>query len=151
MTIPEGLALIKDFYDTANLPIIDESWEKQYKNPTPPSEYALAIDNDIFYLNQYDNPNQMIKDALEGVSNGTYDIIAVRPSNLDDRGISYYIERNKKGKDLRIRLYVTEADGTVYGFERDYSNLTSINYWIQDAITNDKLPDLNDWEEVKKN
>jgi len=150
MTIPEGLALIKDFYDTAKLPIIDESWEKQYKNPTPPSEYALAIDNDIFYLNQYDNPNQMIKDALEGVSNGTYDIIAVRPSNLDDRGISYYIERNKKGKDLRIRLYATEADGTVYGFERDYSNLTSINYWIQDAITNDKLPDLNDWEEVKK-
>ena len=60
------------------------------------------------------------------------------------------LSATKKSKDLRIRLYVTEADGTVYGFERDYSNVTSINYWIQDAITNDKLPDLNDWEEVKK-
>ena len=40
-------------------------------------------------------PIKMIKDALEGVANGTYDIIAVRPSNLDDPGISYFIERGK--------------------------------------------------------
>ncbi|MDU6817246.1 MAG: sel1 repeat family protein, partial [Veillonella sp.] len=76
MSIPEGLALIKNFYDNATLPVIDERWEKQYKNTTPPREYVLTCDNDIFYLNQYELSNQMIKDALEGVANGTYDIIA---------------------------------------------------------------------------
>ena len=153
MSISEGLGLIKEFYDNATLPVIDESWEKQYKNTTPPREYVLTCDNDIFYLNQYELSNQMIKDALEGVANGTYDIIAVRPSNLDDPGISYFIERGK-GKNLHIRLYITTEDDIgdeiVYGFERDSSNLTSINYWIQESITSNKLPDLSDWEEVKK-
>ena len=153
MSISEGLRLIKEFYDNATLPVIDESWEKQYKNTTPPREYVLTCDNDIFYLNQYELSNQMIKDALEGVANGTYDIIAVRPSNLDDPGISYFIERGK-GKNLHIRLYITTEDDIgdeiVYGFERDSSNLTSINYWIQESITSNKLPDLSDWEEVKK-
>lgn len=153
MSIPEGLALIKEFYDHATLPIIDESWEKQYKNTTPPREYVLTCDNDIFYLNQYELSNQMIKDALEGVANGKYDIISVRPSNLDDPGISYFIERGK-GKNLHISLYITIEDDTeddiVYGFKRDSSNLTSINYWIQESITSNKLPDLSDWEEVKK-
>ena len=153
MSIPEGLALIKEFYDHATLPVIDESWEKQYKNTTPPREYVLTCDNDIFYLNQYEFSNQMIKDALEGVANGKYDIIAVRPSNLDDQGISYFIERGK-GKNLHIHLYITIEDDVedtiVYGFERDSSNLTSINYWLQESITSNKLPDLSDWEEVKK-
>ena len=153
MSIPEGLALIKEFYDHATLPVIDESWEKQYKNTTPPREYVLTCDNDIFYLNQYELSNQMIKDALEGVANGKYDIISVRPSNLDDPGISYFIERGK-GKNLHISLYITIEDDTeddiVYGFERDSSNLTSINYWIQESITSNKLPDLSDWEEIKK-
>ena len=153
MSIPEGLALIKEFYDHATLPIIDESWEKQYKNTTPPREYVLTCDNDIFYLNQYELSNQMIKDALEGVANGKYDIMAVRPSNLDDPGISYFIERGK-GKNLHISLYITIEDDTeddiVYGFERDSINLTSINYWIQESITSNKLPDLSDWEEIKK-
>ncbi len=72
-------------------------------------EYVLTCDNDIFYLNQYELSNQMIKDALEGVANGTYDIIAVRPSNLDDQCISYFIERGK-GKNLHIRLYITTED-----------------------------------------
>lgn len=153
MSIPEGLALIKEFYDYATLPVIDESWERQYKNTTPPREYVLTCDNDIFYLNQYELSNQMIKDALEGVANGKYDIMAVRPSNLDDPGISYFIERGK-GKNLHISLYITIEDDTeddiVYGFKRDSSNLTSINYWIQESITSNKLPDLSDWEEVKK-
>ena len=153
MSIPEGLALIKEFYDHATLPVIDESWERQYKNTTPPREYVLTCDNDIFYLNQYEFSNQMIKDALEGVANGKYDIMAVRPSNLDDPGISYFIERGK-GKNLHISLYITIEDDTeddiVYGFERDSSNLTSINYWIQESITSNKLPDLSDWKEVKK-
>ena len=153
MSIPEGLALIKEFYDHATLPVIDESWERQYKNTTPPREYVLTCDNDIFYLNQYELSNQMIKDALEGVANGKYDIMAVRPSNLDDPGISYFIERGK-GKNLHISLYITIEDDVeddiVYGFERDSSNLTSINYWIQESITSNKLPDLSDWEEVKK-
>ena len=153
MSIPEGLALIKEFYDHATLPVIDESWEKQYKNTTPPREYVLTCDNDIFYLNQYELSNQMIKDALEGVANGKYDIMAVRPSNLDDPGISYFIERGK-GKNLHISLYITIEDDVeddiVYGFERDSSNLTSINYWIQESITSNKLPDLSDWEEIKK-
>lgn len=153
MSIPEGLALIKEFYDHATLPVIDESWERQYKNTTPPREYVLTCDNDIFYLNQYELSNQMIKDALEGVANGKYDIMAVRPSNLDDPGISYFIERGK-GKNLHISLYITIEDDTeddiVYGFERESCNLTSINYWIQESITSNKLPDLSDWEEVKK-
>lgn len=153
MSISEGLALIKEFYDHATLPVIDESWERQYKNTTPPREYVLTCDNDIFYLNQYEFSNQMIKDALEGVANGKYDIISVRPSNLDDPGISYFIERGK-GKNLHISLYITIEDDVeddiVYGFERDSSNLTSINYWIQESITSNKLPDLSDWEEVKK-
>lgn len=153
MSIPEGLALIKEFYNHATLPVIDESWERQYKNTTPPREYVLTCDNDIFYLNQYELSNQMIKDALEGVANGKYDIMAVRPSNLDDPGISYFIERGK-GKNLHISLYITIEDDVeddiVYGFERDSSNLTSINYWIQESITSNKLPDLSDWEEVKK-
>ena len=153
MSIPEGLALIKEFYDHATLPVIDERWERQYKNTTPPREYVLTCDNDIFYLNQYEFSNQMIKDALEGVANGKYDIISVRPSNLDDPGISYFIERGK-GKNLHISLYITIEDDVeddiVYGFERDSSNLTSINYWIQESITSNKLPDLSDWEEVKK-
>ena len=153
MSISEGLALIKEFYDHATLPIIDESWEKQYKNTTPPREYVLTCDNDIFYLNQYELSNQMIKDALEGVANGKYDIMAVRPSNLDDPGISYFIERGK-GKNLHISLYITiendTEDDIVYGFERESCNLTSINYWIQESITSNKLPDLSDWEEVKK-
>lgn len=153
MSISEGLALIKEFYDHATLPVIDESWERQYKNTTPPREYVLTCDNDIFYLNQYEFSNQMIKDALEGVANGKYDIIAVRPSNLDDPGISYFIERGK-GKNLHISLYITIEDDTeddiVYGFERESCNLTSINYWIQESITSNKLPDLSDWEEVKK-
>ncbi len=153
MSIPEGLALIKEFYDHATLPVIDESWERQYKNTTPPQEYVLTCDNDIFYLNQYELSNQMIKDALEGVANGKYDIMAVRPSNLDDPGISYFIERGK-GKNLHISLYITIEDDVeddiVYGFERDSSNLTSINYWIQESITSSKLPDLSDWDEIKK-
>ena len=153
MSIPEGLALIKEFYDHATLPVIDESWERQFKNTTPPREYVLTCDNDIFYLNQYELSNQMIKDALEGVANGKYDIMAVRPSNLDDPGISYFIERGK-GKNLHISLYITIEDDVeddiVYGFERDSSNLTSINYWIQESITSNKLPDLSNWEEVKK-
>ena len=153
MSIPEGLGLIKEFYDHATLPVIDESWEKQYKNTTPPREYVLTCDNDIFYLNQYELSNQMIKDALEGVANGKYDIISVRPSNLDDPGISYFIERGK-GKNLHISLYITIEDDVeddiVYGFERDSINLTSINYWIQESITSNKLPDLSDWEEIKK-
>ena len=153
MSIPEGLALIKEFYDHATLPVIDESWERQYKNTTPPREYVLTCDNDIFYLNQYEFSNQMIKDALEGIANGKYDIMAVRPPNLDDSGISYFIERGK-GKNLHISLYITIEDDVeddiVYGFERDSSNLTSINYWIQESITSNKLPDLSDWEEVKK-
>ena len=153
MSIPEGLALIKNFYDNATLPVIDERWERQYKNTTPPREYVLTCDNDIFYLNQYELSNQMIKDALEGVANGKYDIIAVRPSNLDDQGISYFIERGK-GKNLHISLYITIEDDVeediVYGFKRESSNLTSINYWIQESITSNKLPDLSDWEEVKK-
>ena len=153
MSIPEGLALIKDFYDNATLPVIDESWEKQYKNTTPPREYVLTCDNDIFYLNQYELSNQMIKDALEGVANGKYDIIAVRPSNLDDPGISYFIERGK-GKNLHIRLYITTEDDIgdeiVYGFERESCNLTSINYWIQESMTSNTLPDLSDWHEIKK-
>ena len=49
MSISEGLRLIKEFYDHATLPVIDESWEKQYKNTTPPREYVLTCDNDIFY------------------------------------------------------------------------------------------------------
>ena len=153
MSIPEGLALIKEFYDHATLPIIDESWERQYKNTTPPREYVLTCDNDIFYLNQYELSNQMIKDALEGVANGKYDIISVRPSNLDDPGISYFIERGK-GKNLHISLYITIEDDVeddiVYGFERESCNLTSINYWIQESITSNKLPDLSDWDEIKK-
>ena len=153
MSIPEGLALIKEFYDHATLPVIDESWERQYKNTTPPREYVLTCNNDIFYLNQYELSNQMIKDALEGVANGKYDIMAVRPSNLDDPGISYFIERGK-GKNLHISLYITIEDDTeddiVYGFERESCNLTSINYWIQESITSNKLPDLSDWDEIKK-
>lgn len=153
MSIPEGLALIKEFYDHATLPVIDERWERQYKNTTPPREYVLTCDNDIFYLNQYEFSNQMIKDALEGVANGKYDIMAVRPSNLDDPGISYFIERGK-GKNLHISLYITIEDDTeddiVYGFERESCNLTSINYWIQESITSNKLPDLSDWDEIKK-
>lgn len=149
MSIPAGLALIKNFYDNATLPVIDESWEKEYKNTTPPREYVLTCDNDIFYLNQYEYPNQMIKDALEGVANGKYNIIEVRPSSLDDQCISYYIER-AKGKNLRIRLYATVDEDNVYGFERESCNLTSINYWIQEAITSNKLPDLSDWDEIKK-
>ena len=149
MSIPEGLALIKNFYDNATLPVIDESWEKEYKNTTPPREYVLTCDNDIFYLNQYEYPNQMIKDALEGVANGKYNIIEVRPSSLDDQCISYYIERGK-GKNLRIRLYATVDEDNVYGFERESCNLTSINYWIQESITSNKLPDLSDWDEIKK-
>ena len=73
----------------------------------------------------------MIKDALEGVANGKYDIISVRPSNLDDPGISYFIERGK-GKNLRIRLICHVDEDNEYGFERESCNLTSINYWIQD-------------------
>lgn len=149
MSIPAGLALIKDFYDNATLPVIDESWEKQYKNTTPPREYVLTCDNDIFYLNQYELSNQMIKDALEGVANGKYNIIEVRPSSLDEQCISYYIER-AKGKNLRIRLYATVDEDNEYGFERESCNLTSINYWIQDSITSNKLPDLSDWDEIKK-
>ena len=153
MSIPEGLALIKEFYDHATLPVIDESWERQYKNTTPPREYVLTCDNDIFYLNQYEFSNQMIKDALEGVANGKYDIIVVRPPNLDDPGISYFIERGK-GKNLHISLYITIEDDVeddiVYGFERESCNLTSINYWIQESITSNKLPDLSDWNEIKK-
>lgn len=153
MSIPEGLGLIKEFYDHATLPVIDESWERQYKNTTPPREYVLTCDNDIFYLNQYELSNQMIKDALEGVANGKYDIMAVRPSNLDDPGISYFIERGK-GKNLHISLYITIEDDVeddiVYGFERESCNLTSINYWIQESITSNKMPDLSDWEEIKK-
>ena len=153
MFIPEGLGLIKEFYDHATLPVMDESWEKQYKNTTPPREYVLTVDNDIFHLNQYEHSNQMIKDALEGVANGKYDIMAVRPSNLDAQDISYFIERGK-GKNLHIRLFITieddVGDDIVYGFERDSCNLTSINYWIQESMTSNKLPDLSDWEEVKK-
>lgn len=149
MSIPEGLALIKNFYDNATLPVIDESWERQYKNTTPPREYVLTCDNDIFYLNQYEYPNQMIKDALEGVANGKYNIIEVRPSSLDEQCISYYIER-AKGKNLRIRLYATVDEDNEYGFERESCNLTSINYWIQESITSNKLPDLSDWDEIKK-
>ena len=153
ISISEGLALIKEFYDHATLPVIDESWERQYKNTTPPREYVLTCDNDIFYLNQYEFSNQMIKDALEGVANGKYDIMAVRPPNLDDPGISYFIERGK-GKNLHISLYITIEDDVeddiVYGFERESCNLTSINYWIQESMTSDKLPDLSDWKEVKK-
>lgn len=149
MSIPAGLALIKNFYDNATLPVIDESWEKEYKNTTPPREYVLTCDNDIFYLNQYEYPNQMIKDALEGVANGKYNIIEVRPSSLDEQCISYYIER-AKGKNLRIRLYATVDEDNEYGFERESCNLTSINYWIQESITSNKLPDLSDWDEIKK-
>ena len=149
MSIPEGLALIKEFYDHATLPVIDESWEKQYKNTTPPREYVLTCDNDIFYLNQYEFSNQMIKDALEGVANGKYNMISVRPSSLDDQCISYYIER-AKGKNLRIRLYATVDEDNEYGFERESCNLTSINYWIQESITSNTLPDLSDWDEIKK-
>ena len=149
MSISEGLGLIKCFYDTATLPVIDESWEKQYKNTTPPREYVLTCDNDIFYLNQYEFSNQMIKDALEGVANGKYDMISVRPSSIDDQCISYYIER-KTGKNLRIQLYATVDEDNEYVFERESCNLTSINYWIQESITSNKLPDLSDWEEVKK-
>ena len=149
MSIPAGLALIKNLYDNATLPVIDESWEKEYKNTTPPREYVLTCDNDIFYLNQYEYPNQMIKDALEGVANGKYNIIEVRPSSLDEQCISYYIERGK-GKNLRIRLYATVDEDNVYGFERESCNLTSINYWIQESITSNKLPDLSDWDEIKK-
>ena len=149
MSISEGLRLIKEFYDHATLPVIDESWEKQYKNTTPPREYVLTCDNDIFYLNQYEFSNQMIKDALEGVANGKYDMISVRPSSIDDQCISYYIER-KKGKNLRIQLYATVDEDNEYVFERESCNLTSINYWIQESITNNTLPDLSDWDEIKK-
>lgn len=149
MSIPAGLALIKNFYDNATLPVIDESWEKEYKNTTPPREYVLTCDNDIFYLNQYEYPNQMIKDALEGVANGKYNMISVRPSSLDEQCISYYIER-KKGKNLRIQLYATVDEDNEYVFERESCNLTSINYWIQESITSNTLPDLSDWDEIKK-
>ena len=149
MSIPASLALIKNFYDNATLPVIDESWEKEYKNTTPPREYVLTCDNDIFYLNQYEYPNQMIKDALEGVANGKYDMISVRPSSIDDQCISYYIER-KKGKNLRIQLYATVDEDNEYVFERESCNLTSINYWIQESMTSNTLPDLSDWDEIKK-
>ena len=149
MSIPKGLALIKDFYDHATLPVIDESWEKEYKNTTPPREYVLTCDNDIFYLSQYEYSNQMIKDALEGVANGKYDMISVRPSSIDEQCISYYIER-KKGKNLRIQLYATVDEDNEYVFERESCNLTSINYWIQESITSNKLPDLSDWDEIKQ-
>ena len=149
MSIPEGLTLIKNFYDTATLPVIDESWEKEYKNTTPPREYVLTCDNDIFYLNQYEYPNQMIKDALEGVANGKYNMISVRPSSIDDQCISYYIERGK-GKNLRIQLHATVDEDNEYVFERESCNLTSINYWIQESITSNKLPDLSDWDEIKQ-
>ena len=71
--------------------------------------------------------------------------IAVRPSNLDDPGISYFIERGK-GKNLHISLYITIEDDVeddiVYGFKRESSNLTSINYWIQESITSNKTSGL---------
>lgn len=51
--------------------------------------------------NTYDwNFIQREWDIQKYLSLGIYDIIAVRPSNLDDRGISYYIERNKKKQRL---------------------------------------------------
>lgn len=149
MSIPKGLGLIKEFYDHATLPVIDESWEKEYKNTTPPREYVLTCDNDIFYLSQYEYSNQMIKDALEGVANGKYDMISLRPSSIDEQCISYYIER-KKGKNLRIQLYATVDEDNEYVFERESCNLTSINYWIQESITSNKLPDLSDWDEIKQ-
>lgn len=91
----------------------------------------------------------MIKDALEGVANGKYNIIEVRPSSLDEQCISYYIER-AKGKNLRIRLYATVDEDNEYVFERESCNLTSINYWIQESMTSNTLPDLSDWDEIKK-
>ena len=36
-------------------------------------------------------------------------------------------------------------------FERESCNLTSINYWIQESITSNTLPDLSDWDEIKQN
>ena len=43
MSISEGLGLIKDFYDNATLPVIDESWERQYKGILRhPREYVLT-------------------------------------------------------------------------------------------------------------
>ena len=43
MSISEGLRLIKEFYDHATLPVIDESWEKQYKNTTPPRGICINL------------------------------------------------------------------------------------------------------------
>lgn len=60
-----------------------------------------------------------------------------------------FIERGK-GKNLRIRLYATVDEDNEYGFERESCNLTSINYWIQESITSNTLPDLSDWDEIKK-
>lgn len=60
-----------------------------------------------------------------------------------------FIERGK-GKNLRIQLYATVDEDNEYGFERESCNLTSINYWIQESITSNTLPDLSDWDEIKK-
>lgn len=54
-----------------------------------------------------------------------------------------FIER-AKCKNLRIRLYATVDEDNEYGFERESCILTSINYWIQESITSNTLPDLND-------
>ena len=53
-------------------------------------------------------------------------------------------------KTLRIQLYATVDEDNEYVFERESCNLTSINYWIQESITSNTLPDLSDWDEIKQ-
>ena len=52
------------------------------------------------------------------------------------------ITLSAKGKNLRIQLYATVDEDNEYVFERESCNLTSINYWIQESITSNTLPDF---------
>ena len=47
----------------------------------------------------------MIKDALEGVANGTYDIIAVRPIKPSTIRVLATSSRRGKGRNLHSPLY----------------------------------------------
>ena len=155
-----AIQLLKDLYDTHQLPILGDNWSIETNEEKPTWHYVLDVDQQAFLLEEYDDANAMIQTALQGLKDKKYEQINVRTH--DFIGPSYFIFRGNHANPFRVQLYLKESvrhsidkdgkpldtPGNTYLFEQQLGNEVSLNYWIQKTINTLEIPELDNWKKL---
>ncbi|MDU2596432.1 MAG: sel1 repeat family protein, partial [Veillonella sp.] len=154
------IQLLKDLYDTHQLPALGDNWSIETNEEKPTWHYVLDVDQQAFLLEEYDDANAMIQTALQGLKDKKYEQINVRTH--DFIGPSYFIFRGNHANPFRVQLYLKESmrhsidkdgkpqdtPGNTYLFEQQLGNEVSLNYWIQKTINTLEIPELDNWKKL---